>query len=350
MSQPGAVSRISLSIAWLLLGLTMIAVPVWLGWTRWPAILSGHPAMLVSGIVCGLAGFVAVAWSIATLVIGGRLDQEGDPDRPARRTAEQVRRRARRRIIAAIPALIICTLLVAALAYARPFVATPIAVSALMSENGVQINERLSWYELAPVKQDKSGKAIKPRTGLIFVPGARVDPRAYAHVLRPLAGAGYLVAVLKEPFGFSVVQPDHAETVVDLHPEIAYWAVGGHSLGGVTAASFADSNEQINGLVLYGSYPANAIERTDLKVLSISGSADGLTTPADIEASKAKFPPTTTFVVIDGASHSTLGDYGPQPGDGVGAGDRAAQQAVIGKATRAFLASLTPPPAPKKKK
>ncbi len=297
-----------------------------------------------------MLGFVAVAWSIATLAIGGRLDREGDPDRPARRTPEQVQRRARWRLIAAIPALIICTLLVAVLAYARPFVATPVAVSALMSENGVQINERLSWYELTPVKQDKTGKAIKPTTGLIFVPGARVDARAYAHVLRPLADAGYLVAVLKEPFGFSVIQPDHAETVIDLHPEIAHWAVGGHSLGGVTAASFADSNEQINGLVLYGSYPATRIERTDLKVLSISGSADGLTTPADIEASKAKLPPTTTFVVIDGASHSTFGDYGTQPGDGMGAGDRAAQQAAIGKATQVFLASLTPPPPPKKKK
>jgi hypothetical protein len=297
-----------------------------------------------------MLGFVAVAWSIATLAIGGRLDREGDPNRPARGTPEQVQRRARWRIIAAIPALIICTVLVAVLAYARPFVATPIAASALMSENGVSINERLSWYELTPVKQDKTGKAIKPTTGLIFVPGARVDARAYAHVLRPLADAGYLVAVLKEPFGFSVIQPDHAETVIDLHPEIAHWAIGGHSLGGVTAASFADSNEQINGLVLYGSYPATRIERTDLKVLSISGSADGLTTPADVEASKAKLPPTTTFVVIDGASHSTFGDYGTQPGDGMGAGDRAAQQAAIGKATKAFLASLTPPPPPKKKK
>ena len=350
MPQPGAVSRISLSIAWLLLGLAMIAVPVWLGWTRWPAVLSGHPVMLVSAIVCGMVGFVAVAWSIATLAIGDRLDQEGDPARPTRRTPEQLQRRARRRIIAAIPALIICTLLVGALAFARPFVATPTAVAALMSENGVQINDRLSWYELSPVKQDKTGKTVKPTTGLIFVPGARVDARAYAHVLRPLADAGYLVAVLKEPFGFSVVQPDHAQTVIDLHPEIAHWAVGGHSLGGVTAASFADSNEQINGLVLFGSYPADRIVRTDLKVLSISGSTDGLTTPADIEASKAKLPPETTFVVIDGAAHSTFGDYGAQPGDGLAAGDRAAQQTEIGKATRAFLVSLTPPPPPKKKK
>jgi len=118
----------------------------------------------------------------------------------------------------------------------------------------------------------------------------------------------------------------------------------------VTAASFADSNEQINGLVLYGSYPADPIKRTDLKVLSISGSADCLTTPADIEASKANLPPTTTYVVIEGASHSTFGDYGAQPGDGLGAGDRAAQQAEISKATQVFLASLSPAPPKKKKK
>ena len=96
----------------------------------------------------------------------------------------------------------------------------------------MQITERLSWYELAPVKRARTGKVIKPKTGLIFVPGARVDARAYAHILRPLAEAGYLVAVLKEPFGFALIQPDHAETVIDLHPEIAYWAIGGHSLGG----------------------------------------------------------------------------------------------------------------------
>ena len=64
--------------------------------------------MLVATIVCGLLGVVAVAWSVGTLIIGGRLDREGDPDRPARRTPEQLLRRARRRIILAIPALIVC--------------------------------------------------------------------------------------------------------------------------------------------------------------------------------------------------------------------------------------------------
>ena len=122
------VSRISLSIVWLLLGLAMIAVPAWLGWTRWPAVLSGHPAMLVCGIVCGMLGFVAVAWSIATLAIGDRLDREGDPDRPGSpdaRTDATPSPLAAHRGRSGADAL---HALVAVLAYARPFVATPVAV------------------------------------------------------------------------------------------------------------------------------------------------------------------------------------------------------------------------------
>ena len=109
-------------------------------------------------------------------------------------------------------------------------------------------------------------KIIKPTTGLVFVPGARVESRAYARVLRPLAEAGYLVAVLKEPFGFAIVDPDHGKKVLDLHPEIAHWVVGGHSLGGTVAASLADNDDRVEGLVLFASYPADPIIRNDLKV------------------------------------------------------------------------------------
>ena len=92
------------------------------------------------------------------------------------------------------------------------------------------------------------------------------------------------------------------------------------------------------------------LARTDLKVASISASADGLTTPADIEASKAKLPPTTTYVVVDGGNHSWFGDYGDQADDGVATGDRVAGQQLIATSTQALLASLVPPPPKKKKK
>jgi pimeloyl-ACP methyl ester carboxylesterase len=350
MWQPGARSRTVLALIWLLLGLAMVAVPVWLGWTRWPAILNGHPAMLIAGLASGLLGLIAVAWSIGSLTVGGRLDLEGgDAEHPAHRTSSQVRRRSRRRIAVAVPLLVLSLFLVLALAYARPFVATPTATTALRSEKGVRLSDRLGWYELVPAQQDAEGQDIKPTTGLVFVPGARVESRAYAHLLRPLAEAGYLVAVLKEPFGFAIVDPDHGKKVLDLHPEIAHWVVGGHSLGGTVAASLADNDDRVDGLVLFASYPADPIIRNDLKVVSISGAADGLVTPADIEASRANLPPDTTFVVIDGAVHGSFGDYGDQPGDGTPTIDRSAAQAEISKATLALLAAVTPPAPPKKK-
>jgi hypothetical protein len=349
MWQPGALSRTVLALIWLVLGLAMIAVPIWLGWTRWPAILNGHPAMLIAGVVCGLVGFVAVAWSIGSLTIGGRQDREGDPDHPAHRTSTQVLRRAHWRIIFAVPLLVLSFLLLVTLVYARPFVATPTATAALRSEKGVRFSDRLGWFELIPVGANPADEEIKPTTGLVFVPGARVDSRAYAPVLRPLADAGYLVVVLKEPFGFAILDPDHGQKVIDLHPEIEHWVVGGHSLGGSVAASLADSDDEVEGLALFASYPAEPIIRSDLKVVSLSGTADGFATPADIEASRAKLPPSTSFVVIDGAVHSSFGDYGDQPGDGTATIDRSAAQAEISKAALALMAAVAPPPPPEKK-
>ena len=176
----------------------------------------------------------------------------------------------------------------------------------------------------------------------MFSPGARVDSRAYAALLRPVAEAGYLVVILKEPFGLAIAQIGQAAGPIADHPEITTWAVGGHSLGGVAAASFAaDNPDTVSGLLLWASYPNGDLSTdTDLQVESISGSNDGLTTPADIEKSKANLPPDTTFTVIDGGVHAYFADYGEQPGDGQPTIDRDEASAQIIEASTAFLDRL----------
>lgn len=345
MAKTGDRSRRVLALVWLLVGTAMIAVPAWLAWTRWQPLLTGHPVMLVLGIGCGLLGFVAVAWALASLVLGDRSDDAagGAP------TQRQLRRRASRRVALAVPAMFVCVLLVGALAWSRPFAATAVALTAIRSEAGVRVTDRLTWFEMAPTARNSADEVVRPTTGLVFVPGARVDPRAYAHILRPLARAGYLVTVVKDPFGISFADPNHPERVMAAHPEIARWVVAGHSLGGVTAASFADANPTVGaarvaGLVLWASYPAGALQRTDLRVASVSAALDGLSTPADIEQNKAELPAKTTYVVVPGAVHSFFGDYGNQPGDGAPTADRVTAQAQITKATQAVLAAVTPKP------
>ena len=235
----------------------------------------------------------------------------------------------------------------AVVAYARPLGATPVALAALVPNDQVRIADRITWYEMIPIREDQAGNEILPTTGLIFVPGARVDARAYAHVLRPLAEAGYFVAVLKEPLGFSILDPDHPESVLAVHPDIAYWALGGHSLGGTTAATAADTHERVNGLVLFGAYPARRIQRTDLKVVSVSGTEDGLTTPAEIERSKADLPPRTQYLEVIGRAHSWFGDYGRQRGDGTPVGRPGGRSGEDGRGHPRPLASLTLPPPPR---
>ena len=346
MAKTGDGSRRLLALLWLGIAAAMVLVPVWLGWTRWQAVLTGHPLVLVLAIACGLCGFIALAWAVATLVLGDRGDRD-DAVRP--RTERERIRRADRRVALAVPAMLVCVLVVCALAWSRPLPADPTALAAMRSQNGVRVADRLTWYEMTPTAEDKAGDLIRPTTGFVFVPGARVDPRAYARLLRPLAEAGYLVTVLKEPFGVALADSRHAGRAMAVHPEIGQWVVGGHSLGGVAAASFADEQPQVNGapvagLVLYAAYPAGRLQRADLDVTSISGDLDGLTTPEDVAEARDELPPDTSYVVIPGAVHSFFGDYGVQDGDGTPTADRAAAQAQIVEATQAVLAGVTPKP------
>lgn len=338
---PGQTSRRVLAVLWLTVGAALVLIPVWVGLTRWQVILSGDPFTLALTIVCAALGIVALAWAIGTLAIGAAVDGE-DEQTHVQRTPKQLRRRAAWRLRLGVPALIICLLLAATLAYIRPFAASAGAVYDARTSENVRIVDRLTWFEMVPERKTDAGERIVPTTGLVFSPGARVDPRAYATVLRPLAEAGYFVAVLKVPLGLSLIDGGQSQQVLDNHPEITHWAVGGHSLGGVSASSFADSTPAVDGLVLFASFPISKMKRTDLKVLSVSASLDGLSTPAKVEASKADLPTSTTYVVVDGAVHAFFGDYGPQPGDGTPTADRAVAQAEITKATQTFLASLTP--------
>ena len=116
-------------------------------------------------------------------------------------------------------------------------------------------------------------------------------------------------------------------------------AVGGHSLGGTAAAMVVEHERAADGLLLWASYPANdaLAARTDLVVTSISGSRDGLATPADIEDSRADLPPDTRFVVIPGAVHADFGDYGTQRGDGERAISHAAAQRELVAASLRFM-------------
>jgi dienelactone hydrolase len=132
------------------------------------------------------------------------------------------------------------------------------------------------------------------------------------------------VLITKQPLGIGFLATGAFEGARDSQPDVAGWIVAGHSLGGTVAsmdaeahAAGVESDRPVVGLLLHASYPASDLsEMAGVAVLSVSGTNDGLATPADIEASRADLPADAGFEAIEGAVHSFFGDYGPQPGDG----------------------------------
>jgi pimeloyl-ACP methyl ester carboxylesterase len=211
----------------------------------------------------------------------------------------------------------------------------PEALTALQSDAQVTVTTG-KWIVFTPTLS-------QPETGFIIYPGGRVDYRAYAPAAHQIAAQGYLVVIVHMPLNLAVTDAGAAADVIAAYPAIKHWAVGGHSLGGSMAANFAHSHpDAISGLVLWASYPAGSdnLSASGLKVLSISGTLDGLSTPAKIAASHALLPADTVWVPIEGGDHAQFGWYGPQSGDNPATISREEQQAQIVQATAEFLTQL----------
>ena len=300
-----------------LLGLVWLVVPFVLFLLDQSVLLSGNPAHVIALAACGLVGVV--------LLVQDRTD-----DRPRTR-----RRRAWSRVLGGLVGLLTTVAVLGALVWLRPYAATPAAVASPTGGAGVRVTDTAAHILITP----KSGT---PTRGLVFQPGARVDPRAYVPMLSQVSKEGVLVIVVKQPFDIGFLALTAPNSLIDAHPEVRSWVVGGHSLGGVTAARFAHDNPGlVKGLVLWASYPDQSIaDRTDLAVASVSGTRDAFTTPADVAASRALLPHSTAYTAVDGAVHSFFGDYGEQPGDGTPTVGRAEAQRQVVAATVELMSTL----------
>ena len=210
--------------------------------------------------------------------------------------------------------------------------------SALESGGLVTAVQMPGWIIFSPA-------VSQPETGLIFYPGGNVDFRAYSPLLWKIAQAGYVVVVPDMPFNLAVFSPNKANQIISAYPQITTWAIGGHSLGGAMAARFALENPAaVKGLVLWASYPAASddLSQYDLLVTSIYATNDGLTSGADIEASRALLPTSTVFVEIEGGNHAQFGDYGMQKGDKAATITAAEQWNQVIASTLALMEKIAP--------
>ena len=144
-------------------------------------------------------------------------------------------------------------------------------------------------------------------TALIFYPGAKVEHIAYLPILQKISQISNITCILvKMPFNMAIFDVNAADEVIAQFPEIKHWYIGGHSMGGAMASSYASNNQdKVQGLILlgayvYGDYPPE-------KSLTIYGTFN--TSVADA------INYSDNIVVIEGGNHAQFGNYGKQTGD-----------------------------------
>ena len=255
---------------------------------------------------------------------------------PGRQPAATRRRSRLRTVLLVVAGL--CGLAVLAFvvwaSLARP--AEPAALQAAIDDPEVEVT-------LGPVVELRPTGA-EPTRGVVFYPGARVHRAAYVATWAPIVAAtDTLVLIPRMPLNLAFFGRSRAEDLLAASPGIDEWWVGGHSLGGAMAASWLGDQEPgtVDGLTLWASFStggAGLVDRDELRVLSVTGSRDGLATPQDIAQRRGLLPDDADMVEVEGMNHAQFGAYGPQTRDlEPRISDRAARSAL----TEAHVAAFT---------
>ncbi|MGI6221796.1 MAG: alpha/beta hydrolase [Coriobacteriales bacterium] len=225
------------------------------------------------------------------------------------------RTRSRRSLVARIGIIVIAVVILGGTAfalYAADFYhADEAALEALSpdDDDGVLVQE-----------MDDGSIAFSPadpKAGLIFYPGGKVQAEAYAPLLRECAGRGITCVLTKPLCNLAILDRNMADGIAEQFPDIDTWIIGGHSLGGVVAAMYADGHPgEFDGIVFLAAYPSVDLSDFDGSALTVYGSNDGVLNREKYEKSKDNFPAETRTIEIAGGNHSGFGCYGDQKGDG----------------------------------
>ena len=150
-------------------------------------------------------------------------------------------------------------------------------------------------------------------TALIFYPGAKVEYTSCAPLFMNLSKQGIDSYLVEMPFNLAFLGQNSADEIIDAG-NYSHYFISGHSLGGAMAASYVNSTNKTDGLILFAAYPTSEIEKP---VLSIYGNKDNVLNLEKYNESKQLMDDNLTEVVIDGANHAQFAYYGNQSGDGI---------------------------------
>ena len=144
-----------------IVALAGLVVVAWACLSSWGAVVHGHPAYAVLLVVTVLLCALAIVRSLRARMI-----------------------RSGFRLVLRTIVVVLAVAGIALVAWLRPFSAEEPALAAMQSSSTVTVIETPTRIELTPA-------ATPNTTAVFFEPGAKVEARAYAAILRPLAEAGF---------------------------------------------------------------------------------------------------------------------------------------------------------------
>ncbi len=125
-------------------------------------------------------------------------------------------------------------------------------------------------------------------------------------MLDQIRQTGVTCILVHMPFHMAIFDSNAADDVIEQFPSIEHWYIAGHSMGGAMASQYAaNHSDQVDGLILLGSYIYG--DYPDEDTLTIYGSLN--------QSVEDHIHYTENIVEIEGGNHAQFGNYGPQKGD-----------------------------------
>lgn len=236
----------------------------------------------------------------------------------------------KKRKVPVIAAAVVLVLMGAFWCYTEDYYrADETAIAAMAGSERVSVTQEEGMLVFVPEDAER---------GLIFYPGGKVEFTAYAPLMLALAEEHTLCVLVEMPFQLAVLDVNAAEGIPERFPQVTDWYLGGHSLGGSMAASYAAENcENLQGLILLAAYSTADLTDSNLRVISLYGSEDGVLNLEKYESYQENLPASTVETVISGGNHGNFGSYGHQEGDGTASLSGAEQIARTAEHLTAFF-------------
>lgn len=184
--------------------------------------------------------------------------------------------------------------------------------------------------------------------GIVFYPGGKVQEEAYAPLGEACAQRGITFIICPMPLNLAMFDLHAADGAIANHPEVQHWYLAGHSLGGAMGAEHLEAtlkdpgkHAQVEGFIMLAAYSASNLSETDLPMLCLRGTEDGVFDAETHEKNHSNIPENHIELDLEGGNHAGFGSYGIQKGDGQASISQQEQVSQTADAIAAFALERT---------